>query len=787
MIGNAHLDPVWLWRWPEGCAEAIATCWSAVDRLDEHPGFIFTRGEAQIYRWIEELDPPLFARIREFVAACRWIIVNGWWIQPDCNLPSGEAMIRQALLGKRYFAERFGLDVTVGYNVDSFGHAATLPMLLRHTGSDSYVFMRPQAHEVTLPGALFDWMAADGSRVRAFHIQIAYLTAPRSMPLTEKIDRHLAMSVAAGHPFMCFYGVGNHGGGPTREALATIDARRIAGDAVSYSDPTRFFADVRDVVVPELKGELQYHAIGCYSAASSLKMLNRRAEAILGQAETAAALAFQQTGASYPRAVLAELWRVLLFNQFHDTLGGSSLESACDDAVRAYHVVIAGAEMHLNTAARHLARTVRRMPDPREPQFLLMNFNDADWNGIVELQPWTDFLTEPSRTLLDEEGRAVPFQAIEPEAIVRGLQRIAFQVHVPAFGWRALRFAIDKRPGIAYSITTRRDALTARTEGWKLEIDPANGAISRLVNRKLAAEVFTGQAHVGIVVDDPTDTWSHGVDRFPVAGSLLRCASVAIVEEGPVRCVIEVRAVHGESRLLTTIIVPHDADLPIELRVTLDWREPNRLLRLPYPLGTDRFEYEIPAGWIERPDDGREYPGHRWVRAVRSDLTVAIVNDAKYSFAAVGGTLFMTAVRSPVFAHHDPMTLRPNVPYRHMDQGEQRFTIHVHAARQLSRHHTWQLADALVRPPVAIPHVSRGGDREWHGQWLQARAATSVLTAVKLAEGNDTLVLRALELEGEEDRLILDPGDAFVPARGMTTVLANAQGVTVSDGLERGS
>src|SRR5579871_882421 len=105
MIGNAHLDPVWLWRWTEGCAEAIGTCWSAIDRLDEGAEFVFTRGEAQIYAWIEDLDPPLFARIAEFVAQGRWIVVNGWWIQPDCNLPSGESFIRQELYGKRYFAK----------------------------------------------------------------------------------------------------------------------------------------------------------------------------------------------------------------------------------------------------------------------------------------------------------------------------------------------------------------------------------------------------------------------------------------------------------------------------------------------------------------------------------------------------------------------------------------------------------------------------------------------------------------------------------------------------------
>ena len=780
MIGNAHLDPVWLWRWQEGCAEAIAMCWGAVDRLDEHPDVVFTRGEALIYRWIEELDPPLFERISAYVAAGRWVLVNGWWIQPDCNIPGGEAMVRQALYGKRYFADRFGVEVTVGYNVDSFGHAATLPMLLRHTGSDSYVFMRPQAHEKTLPGELFDWIAADGSRVRAFRLQVSYHTAPRSLPLGEKIERHLAMSAAAGHPFMCFYGVGNHGGGPTRESLAIIDAHR---DAVIYSDPARYFAAVREANVPEVQEELQYHAIGCYSAGSALKALNRRAEAVLGQAEAAAALAFRE-GAAYPGQVFAGLWQTVLFNQFHDTLAGSSIESACDDAIHAYGGVIAEAEAQLNAAARHLARGVRRAADPREPQFLLMNFNDADWDDILEMQPWTDFDAVTPRRLVDENGDTVPIQQIQPDATMRGIQRIVFRVRVPAFGYRLMRY-VTATDVVADTPLPPQDKLVFETAGWRLEIDAASGAIRALTNRASRKEIFTGPAHLAIVVDDASDTWSHGVDRLPLRGVAMQCESVTVRETGKNRCVVEVCVGHGESRMRTTIVLPDDADLAVELRVTLDWREKNRLLRLAYPVGAERFESEIPAGWIDRPGDGREYPGHRWVRVVRPDLAVAIVNDAKYGYAMQDGTLYITAVRAPVFAHHDPMKLQPGAPYRYMDQGEQRFCIRVQAAPDLSRCDAWRMADALLRPPVILPHVSRGGDRPWRGQWLRARAATSVVTAVKVSEDGGAVVLRAVELEGRVDRLVVEGDGVDVTSRGILTVRLGSDRLRRSDGLER--
>ena len=170
---------------------------------------------------------------------------------------------------------------------------------------------------------------------------------------------------------------------------------------------------------------------------------------------------------------------------------------------------------------------------------------------------------------------------------------------------------------------------------------------------------------------------------------------------------------------------------------------------------------------------------------MRPGLVVAIVNDAKYSYAAHDGTLFITAVRSPVFAHHDPMKLRTGARYRHMDQGEQRFTIRVQGGPDLSRCDAWRLADALLRPPVVTPHVSRGGDRPWLGQWLRAQAATSAVTAVKVSEDGAAVVLRAVELEGGLDRLVAEGRAVEVPARGIVTALLTADGLRSSDGLER--
>ncbi len=304
LIGHAHLDPAWMWRMPEGFEAFAATCRSALDRIEEFPpadrssgddrsstderssGFIFTASSAAHYAFVEETDPKLFSSIQKAVRENRWAIVGGWWVEPDCNLPSGESFVRQALLGQRYFESRFGKIATVGYNIDSFGHNANLPQLLRKAGLTSYVFMRPQQGEKFLEAALFEWEAPSGDRVTAYRLPLHYSNWQHSV--REKIQLLPSYELFnPAQPWMIFFGVGNHGGGPTIAQLHEIEALRDEGEKIEYSDPNRFFAKVDIKTIPAIRGEMLPHAIGCYSAHSEIKQLNRHAENTLGQAEAA--------------------------------------------------------------------------------------------------------------------------------------------------------------------------------------------------------------------------------------------------------------------------------------------------------------------------------------------------------------------------------------------------------------------------------------------------------------------------------------------------------------------
>ena len=211
---------MWLWPWQEGFHEVKATFRSALDRMQESEDFVFMASSAAFYEWLEQSDPAMFTEVRQRVAEGRWGLSGGWWVEPDCNLPSGELFARQALYAQRYFREKFGKIAHVGFCPDSFGHAGSLPQLLKKGGLDAYVFMRPMPHEKGLPGRLFWWESDDGSRVLAYRLPFEYCTWGEA--LEKQVERVSAEIRSPRNAEMCFYGVGNHGGGPTRANIESI-------------------------------------------------------------------------------------------------------------------------------------------------------------------------------------------------------------------------------------------------------------------------------------------------------------------------------------------------------------------------------------------------------------------------------------------------------------------------------------------------------------------------------------------------------------------------------------
>ncbi len=764
MIGNGHIDPVWLWPWPEGFHEVTATFRSALDRLAESDDFVFTAGSAAMYQWIERQRPEMFAAIRQRVDEGRWVIVGGWWIQPDCNLPSGESFVRQALYGQRYFQEKFGRMATVGYNVDSFGHNAMLPQLLRKSGMDSYVFMRPQRHEMGLPSRVFHWEGPDGSRVLAFRIPFGY-NASRGLPT------HVARTAAEVEPpvteTMCFYGVGNHGGGPTKASIAWIHEAQQddTGPELLFSSPDRFFADVRahDWSLPTVHGELQHHAKGAYAAHSGVKRWNREAEHLLGVAETWTAVAHAAQGREVPVCDFTHAWEQVLFNQFHDILAGTSLASAYEDVRDTYGEAKAIAKRLLHGALQSFSWAID-IPLAEETLPVVV-FNPHPWPVQTGIEVECAGLPEHPG-LIDELGEPVALQLIQPEATVShgSRNRFCFVADLPPLGYRTYR-VVPLGEGAAEpdagELTSDEETFTIENARLRLRIDAATGTIAELHDKELDVEVTGGPAARPVVIADSSDTWSHDVLSFDDERGAFAPVRVQLIERGPVRASIRVESVFQRFTVTQTFTLHAGDALRVDVGVEVDWREHHTMLKLAFPVNLDisRATYEIPYGFLARAADGEEQPGQRWLDLSgplwrKGDLYgLTLINDAKASYSATRREMRLTVLRSPIAAHHDPRVPEPEGHFVWLDQGQQslRYALLPHAGSWRESEATRRAAE-LCAPPHVVLETFHPGPLPQAQSFVSIDEGSVALGALKRAEDGHATILRLAETDGATTR-----------------------------------
>lgn len=703
LIFQAHLDPIWLWPWTAGADAVLATCRNACDRLDAHPDLYFTFGEAWPLDLVERLDRPLFERIRDLVAEGRWDLSGGWWIQPDCNLPGAEGLRRTMQLGKAFLSDRFGVSPDVAFNADSFGHAASIPSLLRENGQRFYVMMRPQEHEMALPARLFRWRGSeDDDPVTTFRIAGSYNS---TFGMTRAhIEQSLTELPEGVDDTMCFVGVGDHGGGPTEDHIRWLrdHADAFPGVRLLFSTIPKYFDAVADRLdsIPLVTGEMQMHAVGCYSVLRTMKTELVRAEHQLQQAERVRHLDPDPEARSADD--LREGWKKLSFHCFHDTLGGTCLPSA-------YRAVFDDIG-HANAVAgeiieRGIRRVAADVPDSPSQQVVLFNLNDQPFEGVVEFEPWTEWMEwKPSWRLLDETGASLPYQSMQSEAVVEGMTRIAVPVSIGADDRRILRIERSERVGETAATAEpmgefRGDAI-ANNRGFGVRLHDNEG-------------LFFGDTRLPLpelhALPDHSDTWSHGIDRYaegpaetpiwnrpagvdcgPVFHSLLRTGTVA-----GGRLQQEYRVVRGGAY--------------VECRLRVEWRSRRTVLKLVWPVYERlvRSVAGIPGDAFEREPDGCERPLRDWVCASGDDgRRVAIVCPNVYAFDAAPHRIRLTLLRSCLLAHHEPH--RGDVPRPvYSDRGSHEFVFRFYAGDGADPDALERDSLALHRPPRLV-EITRG-------------------------------------------------------------------------------
>lgn len=761
LIGNAHLDPVWLWRFPEGLAEIKATFKAAIDRINEHDEFIFTSACAFYYKWVEENCPKLFEDIKKAVKDGRWAIVGGMWIQPDCNIPSSESFARHFLYSQNYFKEKFGITVKTGYNVDTFGHSAGLPRLLNEGGINNYVYMRPyHGKEMQYPfkGQSFIWKSGENEVLTSRISTYGGNLDEKAMADTDNYVDENQESI------MRFYGCGNHGGGPTVRTIMEADKyMEKARNIFIYSDPDKYMKHIKDNYIGELptfEGELQNHASGCYSANSQMKKLNRLGENRLNEAERMEVLSNALLNSKVNPEKNAEAWQNVLFNQFHDIICGCSMEEAYNDAYAFANSSIAHGLKLTNEAVQRIAWDI----DTAKGISTLSK--DKDWivwdSGetgapIVIFNPLSHDVTIPvwahrptCTAVKDDEGNFVPYQIIRASWTNGKTDKycVRFLAKVPAFGYRTY-WTFDNEN---VSFTPDSSAMSVTKHSLSngvisVKFDKKTGNIASVTDNK-GNSLIGSFASKAVVIDDSiNDTWAHNQFVFDNVIGEFTDPTFEICENGACEVSLKITKKYKESKLTETYTLLQGED---RIRVSAELFMANKLIqvKLLFDSGIKDAEFtrEVPGGIVKCETNGREEPMQRFMIAEKDGKGIAVINDCKYSSSIKDGVLGFIAARSCYFADHFAVR---DQRMRNIDMGEQKFKYEIMPfENKLSK--VVRAAEEINTEFPVILETYHYGSLPEKSSSIKLHSDNITVSALKPAENGKGYIVRITEIDNKE-------------------------------------
>ncbi|MBM9507230.1 alpha-mannosidase [Actinacidiphila acididurans] len=745
-VGHAHIDSAWLWPVRETIRKCARTFTNVTTLAKEYPELVFACSSAQQYAWMKEHRPEVFERIKKAVTDGNWAPVGGMWVEADGNLPGGEALARQLVYGRRFFAAEFGVDQDGVWLPDSFGYTAAYPQLAKLAGAKWFLTQKLSWNETNrLPHHTFAWEGIDGTRIFTHFPPVDTYNATISASELAHAEQNFAEKGAATRSLAPF-GFGDGGGGPTREMLER--ARRLrdleGSPKVEVGDPSAFFEAARAEYgrLPVWRGELylENHR-GTYTSQARTKRGNRRAEALLREAELWATAAAVRAGAAYPYEALESVWQRVLLHQFHDILPGSSIAWVHREA----EAVHAGIQADL----AEMIGTALAAPAPAEPVF----FNAGPYarREVVVLPadgpaaPGEQRLSDGRRAVLVEapalgSGRAVT-GGVPPVAVRREERGIVLDnevIRVLVDDSGLLRSVYDQRAG--------REALAPDRPGNLLQLHP----------------------------DDPNLWSAWNIDGYyrDTVRDLTEAESVTVTEEGPLLAVVRIERSFGASRIVQHLEVAAGSDR-VTVRTDVDWQERDALLKAAFPLDVhaERESAEIQFGHVQRPthentswDAARfELWAHRWVHVGEHRWGAALVTDSTYGHDVSrltredGGTT--TTVRLSLLR-------APHSPDPQADRGSHSFSYALVAGADIG--------DAVAAGYALNLPLRPAGDAPAGGAPLVSVDNPDVVVeAVKLADDRSgDVVVRLYESRGGAARAALRT-DFPVAAAEVTDLLEN--------------
>ena len=772
-VGHSHIDVAWLWRIKEVQRKCGRTFSTALRLLDEFETFRFVQSQPQLYAYTKERYPALYEQIQRRVREGRWEPVGAMWVEADCNLTSGESLVRQLLYGKRFFEQEFGVNVRNLWLPDVFGYSWALPQLLRKAEVEGFFTAKIGWNKQNpFPHSTFWWQGVDGSQVLS---HLSFHPHLYNIQLTPKHVREAwnrFRQKGTSHYLLLPFGFGDGGGGVTRDHAANLDLlKNLPGlPKLQPGGVQAFFDSVRaeEAALPTWNNELyfEYHR-GTLTSQAAVKRANRKTELALREAEYFSTLGTLH-GLRYPAAELEEAWKLLLTNQFHDILPGSSIPEVYEDALRDFDRAKSTAEKAKQAAVAHL---LGKLSGDGEH---LVVFNSLSWERTDVARVKVDVLPGQTPVVLDPDGRAVPCQLVEE---ANGDTFLLFLVEqMPALGSRTYTLSFQEGEENQHVTPSRVDQL--ETEFFALSLNELS-EITSLFDKRASRPVFTAPGNVFQAFLDYPHAWEawdidedfedHSLGPFePVAQRVLSDGPVAVVVETTVRL---------ESSTITQRLYAYKHLPRLDFDTEIDWHESRVLLKVAFPLNvhTRRATYEIQFGAIDRPTHRNtswaaaqyEVAGQRWADLSEPDYGVSLLNDCKYGHDARDNVLRLSLLRSPY--PPPPQDAGMGAQWnRPADQGKHRvvYSLYPHTGSWQDAHSPragWELNVPLsvfragTPPNTDVPGLGKS--------LLGIEPGSSViLDTVKKAEDSDDLILRFYESEGRRAQVDVVPSFEFTKA-----------------------
>ncbi|MEG8946201.1 alpha-mannosidase [Rosettibacter firmus] len=765
---NAHIDAAWLWRKKETEEVCKRTFSAVMNMFNARPDFTYTQSQAAFYNWMKKDYPDLFDQIKNYVKKGRWEISGGMWVEPDCNLPSGDSWIRQILYGQKFFQDNFGIKARIGWNPDSFGYNWNLPQFMLLGGLDAFITQKIGWNDTNVfPYRLFWWQAPDGSKILTYFPFDYVNTIDNPFQLVDWLRQFEANTGFT--KLLVLFGVGDHGGGPSLEMMARIDELKNLfvfpniefNTAQNYIDWLRKH-DLSKLPIWNDELYLEYHR-GTATTQSNIKMWNRKSEVLLTNAEKFSSISQLLTKKDY-HPLIKEAWKNVLFNQFHDILPGSGIREIYIDAENDYKESYKLGNFVLKNSLKDIAKKINTSI-VTEGKALIV-FNPLSWErtDIVKFQ-----LNEGDFNgyeIFDLNGNKIPSQTIQKDLLTREILFIA--QNIPALGYRTFVLKQSDLNKNKDEVKIEKDIYKIENELFHIKLNPETGWIKSIYDKRFNKELLADEGNkLQILEDKPSawDAWNIGLTGIEYPSKFRKAE---LVENGPVRKVLrcyrdylkpgvvkEFPTEDFPNSFFVQDIILYDGMDRIDFKTSIEWWENKTMLKVSFPFNVydTLATYEIPFGFIKRSttlkaqwDKGKwEVNAQKWADLSDDNFGISLLNRSKYGYDTKGNIMRLSLLRSPQWP--DPTADRGNHSFE--------YSLYPHEKR-VEQSETVFKGYEFNYPLLCIAEDLHSGDLPETHSFIQINPENAILTSMKQSEEDaNAFLITIYESTGKDSEVEL--------------------------------